>query len=245
VERFSYMKISTRHMCWISMLMCSSLLAQSPAYTVKAGDSLARIARKHSCTPQELAAANGMKLNAVIHPGQSLKLPAKAGPASESVTTSSTAASAETTVAPPGGSHTIKPGETLSSVSRRYKVSLSSILAANPGIKPNTLKVGQKIQLGAVEAPKPEVAAIAEPTTPPASEAKAPLPVKEEAVAEAPPAEPEAKIRSVLVDREITYGEFAAKHATDVVRLNDLNGLDLNNSTVLAKGSELYVQANP
>jgi hypothetical protein len=43
----------------------------------------------------------------------------------------------------------------------------------------------------------------------------------------------------------MTYGEFAAKHGTQIERLNELNGLDLNQNTVLAKGSELYVSAQP
>ena len=43
----------------------------------------------------------------------------------------------------------------------------------------------------------------------------------------------------------MSYGEFAAKHGTDTARLNDLNGLDLTTATVLAKGSELYVPAQP
>jgi hypothetical protein len=43
----------------------------------------------------------------------------------------------------------------------------------------------------------------------------------------------------------MTYGDFAAKHGTDADRLNALNGLDLTNATVLAKGSELYVPAQP
>jgi hypothetical protein len=49
----------------------------------------------------------------------------------------------------------------------------------------------------------------------------------------------------VTIEGEMTYGEFAAKHGTDTSRLNDLNGLDLTTATVLAKGSELYVPAQP
>jgi hypothetical protein len=52
-----------------------------------------------------------------------------------------------------------------------------------------------------------------------------------------------------VVDVEITFGEFANRHGSDIQRLNELNGLDLTGSTVLAKGSELYVpvkaQAEP
>jgi hypothetical protein len=48
-----------------------------------------------------------------------------------------------------------------------------------------------------------------------------------------------------MVEAEMTYAEFAAKHGTDIARLNELNGLDLVSSTVLAKGSELYVPGQP
>jgi LysM repeat protein len=53
------------------------------------------------------------------------------------------------------------------------------------------------------------------------------------------------KVRSVTIDRTTTYGEFAAKHGTTVARLNHLNALDLIETTVLAKGSELYIIAQP
>lgn len=41
--------------------------------------------------------------------------------------------------------HTVKPGETLTQISRDYRTSLSSIIEANPGIQPDTLYVGQQI----------------------------------------------------------------------------------------------------
>jgi hypothetical protein len=48
-----------------------------------------------------------------------------------------------------------------------------------------------------------------------------------------------------MVDTEMTFNEFAAKYGTDTARLNELNGLDLSKDAVLAKGSELYVPAQP
>jgi hypothetical protein len=48
-----------------------------------------------------------------------------------------------------------------------------------------------------------------------------------------------------MIEVEMTYAEFAAQHGTNVARLNELNGLDLTETTVLAKGSELYVPAQP
>ena len=56
---------------------------------------------------------------------------------------------------------------------------------------------------------------------------------------------PDKKIHPVTIEGEMTYGEFATKHGTNPERLNALNGLDLTNATVLAKGSELYVPAQP
>lgn len=229
------MKSSLRHLLWIGLLLCTDVMGQAASYTVKPGDSLVRIARRHNCTAQELAVANGLKLSSVIHPGQTLKLPA-AGAA---------AGSGGATAVPAGGSHTIQSGETLSAISRRYNIALDALLAANPGINPKTLKIGQKIRVPstAVEEQKstPPAAspASAVKETPPASESAATEPTATEPA----PAESEGKIRTVMVDAEMTYGEFAAKHGTDIARLNDLNGLDLTGATVLAKGSELYVPA--
>ena len=252
------MKLTLKHFLWIGLLFCSSTMGQAASYTVKPGDSLAKIARRHHCSAQELAKANDLKLNSVIHPGQSLKLPAKAKAEGNS------SAAAEV---PADRSHTIKAGDTLSSVSRRYKISLDALMAANPGINPNTLKVGQKIQLSGATQPKtePEPKPVIEepkpkpPVTPPSEpkeKIKESAPVEETKpttsvepteppAKESAPTGPQSKVRTVMVETEITFGEFAAKHGTDIQRLNELNGLDLIAATVLAKGSELYVPNQP
>ena len=81
-------------------------------------------------------------------------------------------------------------------------------------------------------------AAGAPPTT---TSDNAALPKQEQPAASGP----EKKIHSITIDGEMTYADFAAKHGTNTERLNELNGLDLANATVLAKGSELYVPAQP
>jgi LysM repeat protein len=234
------MKTSLRHLLWIGALLCTDVMGQTDSYTVKPGDSLAKIARRHSCTAQELAKTNGLKLNSVIHPGQTLKLPAKDG-----------AAAGSTSVPAADGSHTIQSGETLTAVSRRYNIPLDDLLAANPGINPKTLKVGQKIRLAAAAQPEaaPQDQAPTPPPAPPETVKQTP-PATETGAAEKPAgeaasAEPEAKVRTVMVESETTFGEFATQHGTDIQRLNELNGLDLTAATVLAKGSELYVPTQP
>ena len=256
------MKITFRHLLCISALLTCNLYAQGTdaTYTVKPGDSFAKIARNTGSTPVELAKANGLKLTSVIHPGQKLKVPGKAGSAPAAATPSATTAT---------GTHTVQSGDTLTAISRRYGVSLDSLLAANPGINPKNLKLGQKIRLAAEPKPEPRQAVATPPaanppaatppaTTPPATTPPAVVPPaaappaqsSNPADAQDPPPGPAAapsdgQIRTVMVDAEMTYAEFAAKHGTDIARLNELNGLDLASSTVLAKGSELYVPGQP
>lgn len=234
------MKYTLNHLLCVFLFAAPALHAQGNAatYTVKPGDSFAKISRNTGSTPAELAKANGLKIDSVIHPGQKLTIPGK-----------SSTPKAAPSAASGGGSHTIQAGETLSSIARSHGVSLDSILAANPNINPKRLQPGQKIRLAmaaAAEA-KPEAAGKPSAVPPPRP------PSLEVAVAdgvEDPPqsadeVKSEAQPRTVMVDSVMTYGEFAAKHGTDVERLNELNGLDLVPSTVLAKGSELYIPGQP
>jgi LysM repeat protein len=163
--------------------------SEATSYTVKAGDSIERIAKRMGTTPAKLASANGFKPSALIHPGQKLKSPNS--PASKPK-----AATPKESVA-----KNPEPKETA---------------AKEPAAKPAPST--------AVDQPKPA--------------AKAP--------AESSPAQTtEKKIRPVTIDGEMTYGEFATKHGTNPGRLNALNGLELTSSTLLAKGSELYVPTQP
>ncbi len=46
-------------------------------YSVKAGDSLSRIANRRGCTAAALAEMNGISVDSVLHIGQELKVPVK------------------------------------------------------------------------------------------------------------------------------------------------------------------------
>lgn len=248
------MKVFLRHLAWIGVLLCGPVSAQSATYTVKPGDSLSKIARSQGCTVESLAKANGIKLSAVIQAGQTLKLPGKAAPTASG-----------------GSSHTVQPGDTFSSISRQYNTTVESLLAANPGLDPKNLKPGQKILLSTsskaatataktaapkAEAPrKPDLgqpAGTSENSSPSTAKHKSAATTavsgkeKPDETSAAPaPQPPEEKVRTVMVDAEMTFGEFANQHGSDIKRLNELNGLDLTGTTVLAKGSELYVPAQP
>lgn len=197
----------------------------SLSYTVQPGDGLLKIARTTGCTPAELAQANGLTLDSVIHPGQTLKLPEGAALAPP--------AAAQTQVteeAPKPKTYTIQDGDTYYSLSRRMNIPLDELMAANPKAKATQLYTGRVINLptatsaaGTAEAP--------------------PVPVAQQEAEKAPSPEPPSpdKIISVNIEEEISYGAFASKYQTDVQRLNSLNNLDLTSATILAKGSQLYV----
>jgi L,D-transpeptidase ErfK/SrfK len=49
--------------------------------------------------------------------------------------------------------HTVKAGETLSSISGDYRVSVASLIAANPGITQNLIYIGQRIRIPGLPSP--------------------------------------------------------------------------------------------
>lgn len=220
----------------------SPAATSSTTYTVRAGDSLEKIARQAGATPSALAKLNGLTVSSVIHPGQKLKLPVGANASTSPAPTPALEAATART-------HKVQSGDTFDGISRKYGMSVANLMAANPGVKATSLRPGQQLKLVAASAAATSTrsATASLPATGTQTISTAPRPTPAPAVEKAPTLSPtpEKKIRSVAIEEETTYGEFAAKHGTDTVRLNDLNGLDLSKTTVLARGSELYVPAQP
>ena len=231
------------------------------SYTVKAGDTVEKIARSVRTNPEKLAKFNGITTNSIIHPGQKLKVPGAAAAA-----TSQVAAVKNASPKISGKTHKVASGETLFSISKKHGMSTEALAAANPKVKASSLRPGQVVSLGGQAPATTMISAPARAKTPPAVQ-KTPsaTPTRETAAVSSVPsavpeiksapapatqsaalaATPEKKIRPITIEGEMTYGEFATKHGTNAERLNALNGLDLTTATVLAKGSELYVPAQP
>ena len=75
---------------------------------------------------------------------------ASAAPATADAATAASAAPAAAPVV-----HTVKRGEVLSSISKKYNVKMSAIVAANQGLDPNRIRIGQKLNIpGGSAAPK-------------------------------------------------------------------------------------------
>ena len=201
-------------------------ISKETTYIVKSGDSLERIARKQGVSAPSLAKLNGLKADSIIHPGQKLKVPAAVA---NNEATPSHAKQSQT--------HTVQSGETYYKISRKYGVSVNELIAANPSVDHRALRIGQKIKVESTEK------SIAKAPAPAPSLASAPsVPVMN---SPAPVEKPRASERPIRIDKEITYGQFAKKYNTTTRRLDELNGLELDSSTVLAQGSELYIPAQP
>ena len=242
-------------------------------YTVKAGDSMEKIARQVGANPDKLAKANGMDVNSIIRPGQKLKVHGVAAPASPMVSVAPASASKSTdkthkvqqgeTFSSISKKHGIS-SEKLAAANPKVKptalrpgqivnlssTSGSSTMISTSSSRPKTPAVEPKAPAPVAKSPEVRQSTPATKSAPAPALAPENKPLPEatkQAVVEnaAPSPTPEKKIRSITIESEMTYGEFATKHGTDSERLNALNGLDLTTATVLAKGSELYVPAQP
>ncbi len=118
-------------------------------YTVKSGDSLWSIANKNKLTYQDLAAANNLKSNAALLPGQKLIIPGKV-PTPEPAPTVITAingshADAAAKPASTALRHTVKSGETLSTIAQKYGVRQRDLAIANNITDPLKLAAGKEL----------------------------------------------------------------------------------------------------
>lgn len=104
-------------------------------YTVKRGDNLSTIASLYRTTVQEIAQINGIQDVNLIYPGQVLR-----------ITTNSNNHGSETNST--GKTYyTIKRGDTLWGIARRYQVSIQNIVSWNNIQNPNLIYPGQRLIL--------------------------------------------------------------------------------------------------
>jgi len=122
----------------------SPATATSGTHIVQRGENLFRIALRYGMTHQALAAANGIANSNNVYAGQRLVIPGRgaARPAS-----SQPAAS--------GRTYTVRRGDILSAIARRYGVSTYELAQANGIRNPSAIYTGQVLRIpgGASTAP--------------------------------------------------------------------------------------------
>ncbi len=118
-------------------------------YTVKAGDSLYRIAVNHNMSLQELKNLNNLSSN-LIMPGQVLKV---SGQVSSSQPSTNTSQSSNQTQTSGNGTYTVKAGDSLWAIANSHKMTLNDLKRVN-NLSSDLIYVGQtlKVTKGAVTA---------------------------------------------------------------------------------------------
>jgi len=107
--------------------------AKSRTYTVKRGDTLWGVARKHDVTVPALASANGLTSKSQLTAGAKLKIPggtaraSEAGPESTRIT------------------YKVRRGDTLSEIAERFDVSVRQLMSWNQLRQSTSLRAGQRI----------------------------------------------------------------------------------------------------
>ncbi len=116
-------------------------------YRVRRGDTLSTIARRFKVSVSELVAINGLRSRHRIRVGQKLKLPDRGG-VHRSRSSSADFATADI---PASGRYTVRRGDTISRIAKRFNLSEAEILAANRLRNRNRIYVGQTLLLRGVE----------------------------------------------------------------------------------------------
>ena len=108
-------------------------------HIVKSGENLGSIAKKYRVSVNQLKTWNNMK-GTTIYPGQKLIVYSSGAPMAQSGNSSPVERSTEQKI------HTVKAGENLSLIAKKYKCTVTNLIRWN-NLKSNTLQVGQKLKV--------------------------------------------------------------------------------------------------
>ena len=137
----------------VQMASASAPPEPAPAegvYRVRRGDTLASIARRFGVSARDLATVNRIRDANSIHPGQVIELPGG----------SLTARPEDRSHA---GTYTVRSGDTLDAIARKFGVGVSELIAHNGIRNKHRIRVGQSIYIpGPPEPPTAPVSAAAQ-----------------------------------------------------------------------------------
>ncbi|MFM7180271.1 MAG: LysM peptidoglycan-binding domain-containing protein [Verrucomicrobiales bacterium] len=118
--------------------------AVSGSYVVQSGDTMHSIARRSGTTVDALCRINGIANPSTIQIGMKLKLPDGTSVAAPAPSTQPT--EPEKPRIPTPGTHIVKPGDTLSSISRQTNTPIDELRKVN-NLKDDTIHPGQSLKI--------------------------------------------------------------------------------------------------
>jgi membrane-bound lytic murein transglycosylase D len=117
------------------------------SYTVRPGDSCYYLARHYGIQTRDIIAQNHLGSGCSLKPGQRLTLTVpKQAPSTAPPTVRESSPAAPVAAGRSKVTHTVKKGETLSAIAKKYRVSAADIKKWN-NLKSNALKPGQKLYI--------------------------------------------------------------------------------------------------
>ena len=166
--------LSTMSIFSLCVIDSSALAAPAATYVVRSGDYLTGIAAKVGTNVNDLLKLNNLKITSVIHPGDTLLVPANATapaakapkktpktPAVKTPAAKAAAPAAAPTAAPAGAVYVVKRNDSLSGIAQKHGVKLSALLKANKMTLTSVIMPGSKMIL-----PAGAVVAVTTTTTP-------------------------------------------------------------------------------
>jgi LysM repeat protein len=206
------------------------------------GETFRVIAKKYGITSKELEKANPRVDPDIPKAGTKLTLPAEKNAVVE---TKSTTSSAKT--------HSVTEKDTFYVVAKKYGVSVAALTQANPGVNPDKLHPGMKLNLPSSS--KSTSKETAKPETKPDPEIANPPPTvvasavtdtsffeKKSPTEELPPAEAKPKFRRYIVSEEETPQTISEAFNITLKKLYEMN--DLKPGAKLKSGQEIKVPLN-
>lgn len=151
---------------FISFFMCLFIISPSEVfagqtYTVRKGDNLYVIAKKFKVTTENIMAANNLRSNKlslgtklVIPPSKTRDLSVKKTLQKNTLSAKAKRAASKTTAKrenPDRKYHSVKKGDTLASISRKYSIAMKDLMEINGLKKSARLSIGQTIALKKTE----------------------------------------------------------------------------------------------
>lgn len=239
-------------------------------YTVQTGDTLHSIARRYKVSTSDLMKWNKINDPTKLGIGDQLVVSGSVSPPRITSTTSAPKAKGYVvsqgdtfysiarrhkmsltqlrSLNPDVSSQLIAPGQTLQVTGTATpKTQVAQVAAAKPVVIKETKKPVTE-NIVKISTKKEEPTAVTSKKTAPAKPAPALAAKVSEKPISTPPAppvvedpKPASSAAAVILTDEITFADFATKHGTSTDQLNALNGWSLPKSTVLARGSEIFV----
>jgi membrane-bound lytic murein transglycosylase D len=117
-------------------------------YVVRRGDTLSGIARRHRVPEDELAAFNGLSLDATLRRGRVLEIPSHSAPIRAKKTKGPTrTARTASSASPSPKTYRVKSGDTLYAIARRHGTTVGDISAANSLSPDATIRPGDRLTI--------------------------------------------------------------------------------------------------